>query len=44
MKNIMFFCLCIIILSVIIQYYYMNVINQIQDDITYIKTELDKKT
>ncbi len=44
MKNIMFFCLCIIILSVIIQYYYMNVINQIQNDINYIKTELDKKT
>ena len=29
MKNILFFCLCIVILIVLITFYYMNVINKI---------------
>ena len=42
MKNILFFNLCIVILCVLITFYYMNVINKINNDLDYIKTEINK--
>ena len=40
MKNILFFCLCVVILNVLITFYYMNVINKIDNKLDDLKNEI----
>ena len=43
-NNIIFFSLCVVILCVMVTFYYMNVVNNIYSDLTYIKNEINKIT